>query len=421
MSGREPSPRAGRSADDDENESFDLADAMDHAIETVDARRLVELLETEVVVGEGAERDATGGYPLEALEIAPTVSGYRDRPALPLWRAVGEDRVSAHLVALLANAHARSGGDDAARWVARHTEQHPELLARIRDRILKGYPHLVAALDALAPGSARLDATELRDLARALRSPSATAEEVIALAPRLALGLPRLKKKDRDSLAAAVAHLAGSSSPQIPSAIEALAEAGVPLDRELRSVRPIEAATLAGLVDNVRALERLGARPPRPKVLGRGRASPSLVGSASKRPSSDADPPTRRSRWSARMVGGLFGSITFATLAAGAIWGGVALVVAYVAPLHLFVMSQLLEEESVFHPLTVDGWPSLREHGARMVPPVVLLAATLACGFLAKWADPSILAAVAACLVVATFLATRRGPAGSGDEASRRA
>jgi len=424
VSGREPNPRAGRSADDDEDGRFDLAGAVEHAIESTDAPRLVELLETEVVVAEGAEPGPEGGYSLEVLEIAPSTAGYRDRPALPLWRALGADRVSELLVELLANAHGR-GGSDAARAAAHGlaalAQRHPEVLARVRSVILDGHTELFPALDALAPGSARVDALELQTLARTLRSPRATAEDVVVLAPRLALGLPKLKKKDRTSLATAVIHLARSSSPFAPGAITALAEAGVPFDRELLSLRPIEAAALAGLVDNVRALERAGARPPRPKVMGRS-APARRTRNASAARETAADSPVTAPRFTAsksRLVAALFISLAFAAIAAVSVWGGVGVVVAYLAPMHLFVMSQFLEEESVFHPLVDQGWSAFAANTRHVLPPIVLLSATMTCGFLTKLADPSVLAAVTACLVVATSVVTRRAPLGSGDEASR--
>jgi hypothetical protein len=261
-------PRARALGREDEEESSpdetsSLADALASAVSEGDATAALGLLETLVVRRGGGAAGLDGASPIE--ELAPAgAAAYRDAAPVSLLRALGVDGVAHHLVHLLRNAESVGHAEGATQALSAYVREHEALSRAVGARILAREPWLLPHLPALAPELARADRDELRAL---LDAPT---EALVRALPRIAHAtLPTLARKKRNGLSPLVHRIAALDDPHAPAALQALARAGIPVDRKLRGKVPIEVAAEAGALANLRALEDAGARrpaPPRPKT-----------------------------------------------------------------------------------------------------------------------------------------------------------
>jgi len=188
-------------------------------------------------------------------------AGYRDRPALSLARALGEERQSWLIAGLLGRAHALERTAVALEALGLVLAERPDLARQVAIELLARGSDLVEQLDHAVPG-VRLTVTTIEELAARLGQ-DPTEDEVRAAAKQLQLGIAGSPgKRVRRDLERVVRALAAVSDPACPRALEVLARAGVSIDRAgPRGLRPIELAMRAGAQDNALAGAHTGAEP----------------------------------------------------------------------------------------------------------------------------------------------------------------
>lgn len=291
-------PRRREEQRDDEalTEDGGLADRLATAMAAGDAGGVLDVLETLVVRRAGGRPE--DGTPIEALEPASSAAGYRDVAPVPVARALGDDATGRMLAHLLRRADAMGRTREVVASLGPYLREHTSVVHVVAADLAEHAPRLVALLGDLAPGLVRVGEDDLSALL------GAPPTELSRALPRLAhWPLPALNRKRRNRLAPLIHAVAALDHPDAPAAIRALARIGVPIDRRIDGKLPVERAAEAGALENLRALEGLGARPrpaparskpPEPsssKVRTRSRGLGSQVRASSSSPESSLGKP----------------------------------------------------------------------------------------------------------------------------------